>query len=53
MSLVIWPYDLYGIPDGKPHAYMGGVGIGHDAWGIAANKEATFCVLTGLDGQEG
>ncbi|KAF7807324.1 uncharacterized protein G2W53_039485 [Senna tora] len=47
-GLVIWPYDLYGIPDVQPHAYMGGVIIGHDAWGIAANNkdvQSTFCVL--------
>ncbi|KAF7840233.1 uncharacterized protein G2W53_008715 [Senna tora] len=42
LRLVIWPYDLYTTPSVQPNTFMGGVVVGHDAWGIAGtNKEGS------------
>ncbi|KAF7820619.1 TMV resistance protein N-like isoform X1 [Senna tora] len=44
IGLLIWSYDLYGIPDVQPHAYMAGVMIGHDACGIVAKNKKVFAI---------
>ncbi|KAF7815364.1 uncharacterized protein G2W53_029333 [Senna tora] len=41
---IVPAYDLYGIPDVQPHAYMGGVMIGHDACGIVAKNKKVFAI---------
>ncbi|KAF7813806.1 uncharacterized protein G2W53_034782 [Senna tora] len=43
-GLLIWSYDLYGIPDVQPHAYMRGVMIGHDACGIVAKNKKVLAM---------
>ncbi|KAF7821862.1 uncharacterized protein G2W53_027317 [Senna tora] len=41
---IVSAYDLYGIPDVQPHAYMAGVMIGHDACGIVAKNKKVFAI---------
>ncbi|KAF7815265.1 protein MAIN-LIKE 2-like [Senna tora] len=38
IGLVIWLDDIH-TPDVQPNTFMGGVVLGHDAWGIAGNKK--------------